>query len=75
MRKPRLPSRLAPRLVDDLTPRQQEVLDLYQAGRSFGEIATLLGMSKSTAWQHLAYARAKLIQQYLRAQGLLGNGR
>lgn len=72
MRRPRLPARLAPRLPDDLTPRQREVLSLYQAGQSFGTIAAALGMSKSTAWQHLAYARAKLIQQYLRARHMLG---
>lgn len=72
MRKPRLPSRLAPRLSDELTLRQRQVLELYQGGSSFGEIAAVLGMSKSTVWQHLAYARAKLVQQYLRSRGLLG---
>lgn len=45
---------------------------MYQAGSSFGTIAAALGMSKSTAWQHLAYARAKLIQQYMRGRKMLG---
>ncbi len=79
MRTPRVAVRLAARLDDALTVRQQEVFDLVAAGQSFGTIAQLLKISKPTAWQHYRYARAKLAQQSLRKQGLLanpnGNGR
>jgi DNA-binding NarL/FixJ family response regulator len=44
----------------NLTPREQEVLALVASGRSDGEIATALVISKKTASVHVANIKAKL---------------
>lgn len=44
----------------DLTPREREVLALVAAGRSDGQIAETLFISKSTAAVHVANIKGKL---------------
>jgi DNA-binding CsgD family transcriptional regulator len=44
----------------DLTPREREVLELVVAGRSDGEIAAALFISKKTAAVHVANIKGKL---------------
>jgi DNA-binding CsgD family transcriptional regulator len=50
----------APRGRYDLTPREREVLVLIAAGRSDGEIAEALFISKKTASFHVAMIKCKL---------------
>lgn len=59
MRKPHPQS---PWLRVDLTDRQREILDLFNAGLSQTEIARRLGIAQSTVKQHLSYALAKGIR-------------
>ena len=49
-----------PRGRYDLTPREREVLALVAAGRSDGEIAEALFISKKTASFHVAMIKGKL---------------
>jgi predicted ATPase/DNA-binding CsgD family transcriptional regulator len=49
-----------PRGRHDLTPREREVLELLAAGRSDGEIAQSLFISKKTAAVHVANIKGKL---------------
>jgi DNA-binding CsgD family transcriptional regulator/tetratricopeptide (TPR) repeat protein len=55
-----LPSKPVPRGRYDLTPREREVLALLAAGRSDGEIAEALFISKKTASFHVATIKGKL---------------
>jgi DNA-binding CsgD family transcriptional regulator len=54
------PSKPAPRGRYDLTPREHEVLALLASGRSDGEIAEALFISKKTASFHVASIKGKL---------------
>ena len=48
------------RVATSLTPREREVLALVAAGRSDGQIADALFISKSTAAVHVANIKGKL---------------
>jgi DNA-binding NarL/FixJ family response regulator len=50
----------APRIPDDLTPREVEVLALLAMGHSDGEIALALAMSPKTVSVHVGRAKEKL---------------
>jgi DNA-binding CsgD family transcriptional regulator/tetratricopeptide (TPR) repeat protein len=54
------PSKPMPRGRYDLTPREREVLELLAVGRSDGEIAERLFISKKTASVHVATIKGKL---------------
>jgi predicted ATPase/DNA-binding CsgD family transcriptional regulator len=54
------PVRAAGRRRHDLTPREQEVLAMVADGRTDGEIAEALVISKKTASVHVASIKAKL---------------
>lgn len=56
MRKPHPQS---PWLRLDLTDRQREILDLFNAGLTLRAISTQLHLSPNTVRQHLDYALAK----------------
>lgn len=64
-----LPGKQTP-LVDDLTPREQEVLKLIAEGRSNKEIAAALCLSEKTVKNHINNIFAKL-HVYDRTQALL----
>jgi two-component system NarL family response regulator len=64
-----LPGRQAP-LVDDLTPREQEVLTLIAQGRSNKEIARELCISEKTVKNHINNIFSKL-HVYDRTQAML----
>lgn len=50
-----------PPLVDPLTPREEEVLDLLaREGLSDQEIASRLVIQKMTVWKHLSHIYGKL---------------
>ena len=51
---------VAPQGRHDLTPREREVLVLVAAGRSDGEIADALFISKKTASFHVSMIKGKL---------------
>ena len=51
---------VVPDLVEPLTTREREVLDLLAGGRSDGEIASALFISKKTASVHVANIKGKL---------------
>lgn len=57
MREPCLPTRLPP---TRLSPRQQEVFDLYGEGLCHAEICARLYITDKTVEKHLANIRAKL---------------
>jgi two-component system, NarL family, response regulator len=58
---PEVASRLAERTaMDDLTPREQEVLSLLAAGKRDREIALGLGLSQATVRSHLSSILSKL---------------
>jgi DNA-binding NarL/FixJ family response regulator len=54
------PSRPAPLAVDELTPREREVLDLLVQGLSNPEICERLVVSEATAKTHVAHILQKL---------------
>ena len=46
--------------ASDLTPRQRQIVTLLAQGATDGEIATTLGISRSTAHKHVQNARRRL---------------
>jgi DNA-binding CsgD family transcriptional regulator len=50
----------APAPGDPLTPRQRQVFDLAERGRSGREISKVLGLSEGCVSTHLSFARAKM---------------
>jgi RNA polymerase sigma factor (sigma-70 family) len=52
------------RALDALTPRDREVLLLWDAGRSYEEIATHTGLAKGAVGTTLARARRRLVEAY-----------
>lgn len=59
-RHPQPPSQTAPRGLDELTPREREVLDLLARGRSNTEICAQLVISEATTKTHVARILQKL---------------
>jgi len=59
-RHPRPPSQTVPPGLDELTPREREVLDLLARGRSNTEICDQLVISEATAKTHVARILQKL---------------
>jgi DNA-binding NarL/FixJ family response regulator len=59
-RHPQPPSQTAPLGLDELTPREREVLDLLARGRSNNEICAQLVISEATAKTHVARILQKL---------------
>ncbi len=53
------------RLPNELTSRQREALQLWEAGLRQAEIARRLSMSRATVLQHLRYAKAKAVKRHL----------
>ena len=51
---------LAWRAISELPGVRRDVVALYAAGYEYGEIATRLGISKSTVRSHVSYARQQL---------------
>ncbi len=45
--------------VNDLSPREQQIIELVAADRTFKSIASELGIAPATVRQHLATARLK----------------
>jgi RNA polymerase sigma-70 factor (ECF subfamily) len=60
-------AREALRLLDELTPKQAEMMRLFAAGLSYHEIADALDVTYTNVNKHLTKARAKL--RKLRAEG------
>jgi DNA-binding NarL/FixJ family response regulator len=60
VRRPPSSVRSLPASLDELTPRELEVLRLVARGRSNAEIATELFVSDATVKTHVAHALAKL---------------
>ena len=52
------------RALDDLTPRDREVLLLWDAGQSYDEIAAQTGLAKGAVGTTLARARRRLVEAY-----------
>lgn len=50
--------------LEQLTPRDQEVLLLWDAGQSYDEIAAQTGLAKSAIGTTLGRARQRLVQAY-----------
>jgi RNA polymerase sigma factor (sigma-70 family) len=50
--------------LDRLTPRDREVLLLWDAGQSYDEIAAHTGLAKSAIGTTLARARQRLVEAY-----------
>jgi RNA polymerase sigma-70 factor, ECF subfamily len=50
--------------LEDLTPRDQEVLLLWDAGQSYDEIAAHTGLAKGAVGTTLARARRRLVAAY-----------
>lgn len=52
------------RALDDLTPRDREVLLLWDAGQSYDEIASQTGLAKGAVGTTLARARRRLVEAF-----------
>lgn len=52
------------RALDDLTPRDREVLLLWDAGQSYDEIAAHTGLAKGAIGTTLARARRRLVEAF-----------
>lgn len=52
------------RALDDLTPRDREVLLLWDAGQTYDEIAAHTGLAKGAIGTTLARARRRLVDAY-----------
>lgn len=52
------------RALDDLTPRDREVLLLWDAGQSYDEIASQTGLAKGAIGTTLARARRRLVEAF-----------
>ena len=52
------------RAPDDLTPRDREVLLLWDAGMSYEDIATQTGLARGAVGTTLARARRRLVEAY-----------
>ena len=52
--------------LDDLTPRDREALLLWDAGMSYGEIASQTGLARGAVGTTLARARRRLVEAYER---------
>lgn len=50
--------------LDDLSPRDREVLLLWDAGQSYDEIASQTGLAKGAIGTTLARARRRLVEAY-----------
>lgn len=50
--------------LEELTPRDREVLLLWDAGQSYDEIASQTGLAKSAIGTTLARARRRLVEAY-----------
>ncbi|HMA44907.1 MAG TPA: sigma-70 family RNA polymerase sigma factor [Gemmatimonadales bacterium] len=50
--------------LDDLTPRDREVLLLWDAGQSYDEIAAQTGLARGAVGTTLARARRRLVEAY-----------
>ena len=50
--------------LDDLSPRDREVLLLWDAGQSYDEIAAQTGLAKGAVGTTLARARRRLVEAY-----------
>jgi RNA polymerase sigma-70 factor (ECF subfamily) len=50
--------------LDDLTPRDREVLLLWDAGQSYEEIATQTGLARGAVGTTLARARRRLVEAF-----------
>jgi RNA polymerase sigma factor (sigma-70 family) len=50
--------------LDDLTPRDREVLLLWDAGQSYNEIASQTGLAKGAVGTTLARARRRLVEAF-----------
>ncbi len=48
------------RILESLSDRQREIFILYGEGKTVGEIADLLFLSKKTIWSHRQYSLEKL---------------
>lgn len=53
--------------LDDLSPRQREMLELYLSGRNISAIAADLGVNKSTVSRNIARAKKNLREETERA--------
>ena len=56
--------RLVRRALEELTPRDREVLLLWDAGQSYDEIASQTGLAKGAIGTTLARARRRLVEAY-----------
>ena len=56
----RIESKVAPPLLEDLTPREVEVLGFLLRGKTNEEIASSLSISRATAKVHVRHIIAKL---------------
>ena len=56
--------RLVRQALEELTPRDREVLLLWDAGQSYDEIAAQMGLAKGAIGTTLARARRRLVEAY-----------